>query len=422
MFNMIKQIFSPANKDLRKKIYFTLFCLFLFKIGTAIVVPGVDNENLNVGFLELLDMMGGGAMANFSIFALGVMPYITASIVMQLLQMDIVPYFTELSKQGQTGRNKINQITRILGIILAFVQGYMFSFTFIPNGEVMDYLEVSLVLTAGTSFLLWIGDRITTKGLGNGVSMIIMAGILATTPYMLTEAWGTLVDMTTTQSTFLGIITFALFVLLYIAIILGILYVQLAERRIPVQYANKSNNSRMTKQSYMPFRLNSAGVIPVIFASALISVPALIAQFSKNDGWVSFVNKWLSLSSTTGFILFIIFIVAFTYFYTFVTIKPKELSENLQKQGGYIPGVRPGEETTTYVTKVINRITIVGAIFLAIIAGLPYVFGAISTLPTSVKLGGTGLMIVVSVVLECYKQLESNLISRSYKSKRGIRA
>ena len=172
----------------------------------------------------------------------------------------------------------------------------------------------------------------------------------------------------------------------------------------------------------MPFRLNSAGVIPVIFASALISVPALIAQFAKNDGWVSFVNKWLSLSSTTGFILFIIFIVAFTYFYIFVTIKPKELSENLQKNGGYIPGVRPGEETTAYVTKVINRITIVGAIFLAIIAGLPYVFGAISTLPTSVKLGGTGLMIVVSVVLECYKQLESNLISRSYKSKRGMRA
>ncbi len=421
MFNYIKQIFSPANKDLRKKIWFTLFCLFLFKIGTAIVVPGVDNENLNVGFLELLDMMGGGAMANFSIFALGVMPYITASIVMQLLQMDIIPYFTELSKQGQTGRNKINQITRILGIILAFVQGYMFSFAFMPNGEVLDYLEVSLVLTAGTAFLLWIGDRITTKGLGNGVSMIIMAGILATTPYMFSEAWGTLVDTSTTQTTFLGIITFALLVIVYIAIVLGILYVQLAERRIPVQYANKSNNSRNTKQTYMPFRLNSAGVIPVIFASALISVPALIAQFVKNDGMAAFVNKWLSLTSVTGFILFIVFIIAFSYFYTFVTIKPKELSENLQKNGGYIPGVRPGEETEGYVTKVINRITIVGAIFLAIIAGLPYIFGAFSTLPTSVRIGGTGLMIVVSVVLECYKQLESNLISRSYKSRRGMR-
>ncbi len=415
----LKQVFSPANKDLRKKLYFTFFCLFIFKLGTAVVVPGVENENLNVGFLKLLDMMGGGAMQNFSIFALGVMPYITASIVMQLLQMDIIPYFTELSKQGQTGRNKINQITRILGIVLAFIQGYMFSFAFMHDGTVVDYLEVSLVLTAGTAFLLWIGDQITMKGIGNGVSMIIMAGILASIPYAFTEAWKTLVDMTNTQTIFLGVISFSLFVLVYISIMLGVLYVQLAERRVPVQYANKSNSSLGGKQTYMPFRLNSAGVIPVIFASALISVPALIAQFSKNDAWMAFVNKWLSLSSVPGFILFIIFVIAFTYFYTFVTIKPKELSENLQKNGGYIPGVRPGEETEKYVSKVLIRITVVGSIFLAVIAGLPYVFGAFTTLPTSVRMGGTGLMIVVSVILEAYKQLESNLITRSYKSRRN---
>ena len=415
----LKQVFSPQNKDLRKKLYFTFFCLFIFKLGTAVVVPGVENENLNVGFLKLLDMMGGGAMQNFSIFALGVMPYITASIVMQLLQMDIIPYFTELSKQGQTGRNKINQITRILGIVLAFIQGYMFSFAFMQNGTVVDYLEVSLVLTAGTAFLLWIGDQITMKGIGNGVSMIIMAGILASIPYAFTEAWKTLVDMTNTQTIFLGVIAFTLFVLVYISIMLGVLYVQLAERRVPVQYANKTNNSLGGKQTYMPFRLNSAGVIPVIFASALISVPALIAQFSKNDAWMAFVNKWLSLSSVPGFILFIIFVIAFTYFYTFVTIKPKELSENLQKNGGYIPGVRPGEETEKYVSKVLVRITVVGSIFLAVIAGLPYVFGAFTTLPTSVRMGGTGLMIVVSVILEAYKQLESNLITRSYKSRRA---
>jgi len=418
---ILKQIFSPANKDLRKKLYFTFFCLFIFKLGTAVVVPGVENENLNVGFLQLLDMMGGGAMQNFSIFALGVMPYITASIVMQLLQMDIIPYFTELSKQGQTGRNKINQITRILGIVLAFIQGYMFSFAFMQNGTVVDYLEVSLVLTAGTAFLLWIGDQITMKGIGNGISMIIMAGILASIPYAFTEAWKTLVDTATTQTMFLGVISFVLFVIVYIGIMLGVLYVQLAERRVPVQYANKTNSSLGGKQTYMPFRLNSAGVIPVIFASALISVPALIAQFSKNDAWMAFVNKWLSLSSVVGFILFIIFVIAFTYFYTFVTIKPKELSENLQKNGGYIPGVRPGEETEKYVSKVLVRITVVGSIFLAIIAGLPYVFGAFTTLPTSVRMGGTGLMIVVSVLLEAYKQLENNLITRTYKNRRGIR-
>ena len=421
MFKTLKLVFDKNNKDLRKKIYFTLFCLFIFKLGTAVVVPGVDNENLNVGFLKLLDMMGGGAMQNFSIFALGVMPYITASIVMQLLQMDIIPYFTELSKQGQTGRNKINQITRILGIVLAFIQGYMFSFAFMPNGEVVDYLEVALVLTAGTSLLLWIGDQITMKGIGNGISMIIMAGILASVPYMFTQGWDALVDFTTTQTAFLGVISFIVFVAVYVFIMLAVLYMQLAERRIPVQYANKTTSSYGGKQTYMPFRLNSAGVIPVIFASALISVPALIAQFSRNDSIMVFVNKWLSLSSVSGLILFILFTVAFTYFYTFVTIKPKELSENLQKNGGYVPGVRPGEETEKYVSKVLVRITVVGSIFLAVVAGLPYIFGFISTLPTTVSIGGTGLIIVVSVVLEAYKQLESNLISRSYKSRRRAR-
>ena len=418
MKKTLKQFFDKNNKDLRKKIYFTLFCLFIFKIGTAVVVPGVDNSKLNVGFLQLLDMMGGGAMQNFSIFALGVMPYITASIVMQLLQMDIIPYFTELSKQGQTGRNKINQITRILGIVLAFIQGYMFSFAFMQSGTVVDYLEVSLVLTAGTALLLWIGDQITMKGIGNGISMIIMAGILASIPYAFTQAFETFVDLASTQTMFLGSIKFLIFVIVYVSIMLGVLYVQLAERRVPVQYANKTTSSYGGNQTYMPFRLNSAGVIPVIFASALVSVPALIAQFSRNDGWMAFVNKWLSLSSVTGFILFIIFVIAFTYFYTFVTIKPKELSENLQKNGGYIPGVRPGMETEKYVSKVLIRITVVGSIFLAVIAGLPYVFGAFTSLPTSVKIGGTGLMIVVSVILEAYKQLESNMISRTYKNRR----
>ena len=413
MFTKIKQLFSPENKDLRKKIYFTFFALFVFKIGTAITVPGVD-QNLDMGFLELLNLMGGGAMQNFSIFALGVMPYITASIVMSLLQMGIVPYFTELSKQGTTGRNKLNQITRILGIILAFIQGYMFSFAFIENGTVTEYLEVSLVLTAGTAFLLWIGDQITMKGLGNGTSMIIMAGILASVPYMFTEAWNGLVDTATTQSMFLGVVSFIVFVLVYIGVILGVLYVQLAERRLPIQYANKSNNSTKQK-SYLPFKINSAGVIPVIFASALISVPALVAQFAKNEDWMLFVNKWLDLSSPTGLILFVLFVVLFSYFYTFVQIKPKEMAEKLNQNGGYIPGVRPGEETVNYVNKVLIRITIVGSLFLAFIAGMPYVFSAISSLPTSVSIGGTGLIIVVGVVLEAYKQLESNLISRSYK-------
>lgn len=414
MFKKVKQFFSPENKDLRKRVWFTLAMLFVFKLGTAVVVPGV-NSDLNVGFLELLNVLGGGAMQNFSIFALGVTPYITASIIMQLLQMDIIPYFADLAKQGQTGRNKINQITRILGIVLAFVQGYMFSFAFIKDGTVTDYLEVSLVLTAGTSFLLWIGDEITKKGLGNGTSMIIMAGILASTPYMFTQAYSNLV---TVSAGGMGVVKFVLFIILYLAIVLGVLFVQLAERRIPIQYANKTDNVFANKQTYIPFRLNSAGVVPVIFASALISAPALIAQFSKNEGMMKFVNSWLSLSSVTGFLLFIVFVVAFSFFYTFIVIKPKEMAENLQKSGGYIPGVRPGEETIKYVSKVLMRLTVVGSIFLAVIAGLPYVFSMVSHLPSTVSIGGTGLLIVVGVILEIYKQLESSLISRSYKRRR----
>ena len=414
MFKKIKQFFGPENKDLRKKVWFTFAMLFIFKLGTAVVVPGVD-ANLNVGFLELLNVFGGGAMQNFSIFALGVTPYITASIIMQLLQMDIIPYFTELSKQGQTGRNKINQITRVLGIVLAFIQGYMFSFAFIPNGTVSDYLEVSLVLTAGTSLLLWIGDEITKKGLGNGTSMIIMAGILASTPYMLSQAWSGLV---TVDAGTMGIVKFILFIILYLFIVLGVLFVQLAERRIPIQYANKSDNVFSNKKTYMPFKLNSAGVVPVIFASALISAPALIAQFSKNEDWMIFVNRYLSLTSVTGFLIFVVLIVAFSFFYTFIVIKPKEMAENLQRSGGYIPGIRPGEETIKYVSKVLIRLTVVGSIFLAVIAGLPYIFSMVSDLPSTVSIGGTGLLIVVGVILEIYKQLESSLISRSYKRRR----
>lgn len=413
MFASIKQIFDPVNKDLRKKIYFTLFCLFVFKLGTAIVVPGVD-ANLNVGFLELLNIMGGGAMQNFSIFALGVMPYITAQIIMQLLQMDIVPYFSELAKQGQTGRNQLNKITRILGIAMAFIQGYMFSFAFIRDGSVTDYLSASLVMTAGTAFLLWIGDQITKKGLGNGISMIIMAGILASIPNMFGQAFDGLVNGSDQLA--IGIISFAVFVIMYFVIAFAILYVQLAERRIPVQYANKTNNVYGSKKSYLPFKINPAGVAPVIFASALISVPALIAQFTKNEDMMLFVNKWLSLSSVTGMLLFLVFIIGFTYFYMYVVIKPKEMSEDLQKSGGYIPGIRPGEETISYVRKVLNRITVVGSLFLAIISALPYIFQMFFTnLPTTVSLGGTGLIIVVGVILESYKQLESNLISHSYR-------
>ena len=424
MFATIKQIFNRKNKDLQKKILFTFLVLFLFKIGTSIIVPGVDKSALDtskLGFLGLINAMGGGAMEKFSILALGVMPYITASIVIQLLQMDIVPYLAELSKQGHTGRAKLNQITRVLGIVLAFVQGYLMSFAFIKNGTVIDYMEFATVLTAGTAFLLWLGDQITAKGIGNGISLIIMAGIIASLPIMFIDAYKGLVVFGTVQQTLLGIVKFLIFVILYIAVIIGVIYEECAERRIPIQYANKSTNSINGNQNYIPFKLNSAGVIPVIFASAIISIPGLIAQFAKSEGIALFVNKYLTYTTPTGFILYIILIIVFAYFYTFLQLKPKELADNLQKNGGFIPGVRHGDETVKYVSKVLKRITLAGAIFLAIIAALPILFGMFSGLPTSVSIGGTGLLIVVGVALETYKQIESQVSTRTYSKGRKRR-
>lgn len=424
MITTVKQIFNPKNKDLQKKILFTLFALLIFKLGTAIVVPGIDKDSLgtnNLGFLELLNVMGGGAMERFSIFALGVSPYITASIIIQLLTMDIIPYLSELAKQGGTGRAKLNQITRVFGIILAFIQGYIYSFAFIGNGTAMEYMQFSVVLTAGTCFLLWLGDQISAKGVGNGISLIIMAGIISSMPNMFATAWNGFVSTSTVQGTVLGIALFALYIIVYLAIVIGIIFIENAERRIPIQYANKSNSSYGGTKNYIPFRLNSAGVIPVIFASALISIPSVIGQFIKSEGFTLFINKWLTMNSVTGFILYIILIFVFSYVYTFIQIKPEEMSDNLNKNGGYIPGIRPGEETKKYVSKVLKKLTVVGALALAVIAALPIIFGVVSNLPSSVTIGGTGLLIVVGVALETYKQIESQLVSRNYTKGRRRR-
>ena len=418
MFKIMKQLFTSTNKDLRHRIYFTLGALMIFILGISIRVPGTEDLTSNLGFLELINTMGGGALKNFSIFALGVMPYITASIIMQLLQMDIIPYFTELSKQGPTGRQKINQITRYLGIAFAFIEGYAFAFAFIGNaGNPIEYMYIATVLTAGTAFLLWLGDQITQKGIGNGMSLIIMAGIIATLPQMFVDAFNGLIAFDgTTQVIALGIIKFIIFVILYFAIVIGIVFIQESERRIPIQYANKSTNAYgSAAQSFMPIKLNTAGVIPVIFASSLLSIPSILAQVIKNDTFTLIAQKYLDYTTPVGFLLYVIFIFFFAYFYTFIQMKPEEFAKNLQENGGYIPGIRPGDETKKHISKVLSRLTILGATFLVVIAGLPILFSKVTSLPTSVSIGGTGLLIVVGVALETYKQLEGSILSRSYK-------
>lgn len=417
MFKAMKELFTSENKDLRHRIYFTLAALTVFILGTSIRVPGTENLTKNLGFLELINTIGGGALKNFSIFALGVMPYITASIIVQLLEMDISPYFTELRKQGHTGRQKINQITRYLGIAFAFVEGYAFSFAFIgKSGTPLEYMYIAAVLTAGTALLLWIGDQVTQKGIGNGLSLIIMAGIIATLPQMFIDAFnGLIVFDGTAQAIALGIVKFILFAIVYFGIIIGMIFVQESERRIPIQYANKSTSAYGQAQSFMPIKINSAGVIPVIFASSLLSIPSILAQVIKNDNFTLVVQKYLTYTTPVGFILYVVLIFFFAYFYTFIQLKPDEFAKNLQDNGGYIPGIRPGDETKEYVSKILSRLTILGATFLTVIAGLPILFSKLTSLPTSVSIGGTGLLIVVGVALETYKQLEGSILTRSYK-------
>jgi len=414
MFRVLKQLASPTNKDLRQRIGFTLLVLLIFVVGVNVRVPGTTDYTGSLGFLEIVNAMSGGALRNFSIFALGVMPYISASIIMQLLQMDIIPYFSELQKQGPVGRQKINKITRYMGIIFAFVQGFAYGFMMLGSGQsAFEYLYVALILTAGTSFLLWLGDQVTQKGLGNGVSLLIMAGIIVEMPATFISTFNELV-LNSSYALWQGSLLFAGFVLIYLLIIIGVIFVQEAERKVQIQYANKSTIVSGNR-SYMPIKINSAGVIPVIFASSLLAIPATIAQFVTNEGFVNFVNNYLTYTKPVGFVIYMLLIYFFSYIYTFIQIKPEELAKNLNEAGGFIPGVRPGKDTEKYISKVLTRLTLVGGLFIAIIAAMPIIFSSINGLSSAASIGGTSLLIVVGVALETYKQLEGSLVSRNYK-------
>ena len=414
MFQTMKQLFAPTNKDLRGRVLFTLGALALFIIGTFIQIPGTPPLPENEAF-GTINAFTGGALQQFSIFALGVMPYITASIIVQLLQMDIIPYFSELKDEGPVGRQKINKITRYMGIIFAFIEGFIFAIAFMGSSKsTFDYIYVATVITAGTSFLLWLGDQITQKGIGNGISLIIMAGIVNTLPNMFVTAFKALVFKNgAVQAT--GIALFALFVVVYFLIVIGVIYMEKAERRIPIQYANKSTSIMGANQSYMPIKVDTVGVVPVIFASSLLTIPAIIANFAKKDGFTSFVQNYLTYTKPVGFIIFVALIFLFSYFYTFIELRPDEMAKNLKENGGFIPGIRPGKDTENYYSKVLARLTVFGATFLAVISAIPIVFSALTNLPSSVSIGGTSLLIVVGVALETYQQLEGSLISRSYK-------
>lgn len=417
MFKGLSGLFSKNNKDLRKKIYFTLACLGIFCLGTGITIPWASVVYEELGFLEIFNIMSGGGLSNFSIFALGVSPYITASIITQILQMDIVPYFKELRDQGYVGRQKINQITRYMSIVIAFLQAYALTAFYMNGLGAMEILKTTLVMVAGTSFCMWMGDQITNKGIGNGQSMLIMAGIIQSMPGIFKGAFDAFITNGTYEVA-IGILLFVIFCLIYVIIIVGIIWIQLAERRIPIQYSNRTNTAYGAQTNYLPLKINSANVIPVIFASIVTTIPSTIVALTKNQSAIDFVNNYIYYTSTTGFILYLLLIIFFGYFYTFLIMNPEEMSKNLNERGGYIPGIRPGSDTSAYISKSMGKLTLVGSLFLVFLAALPILLSKLTDLPSSVTIGGTGILIVVGVAIETYKQLESSLVSRSYASKR----
>lgn len=425
MFRTISNLMRVG--DIRKKILFTLLMLIVFRLGTFIPVPFTNKEAIDFmsqgmvfGFL---DTFGGGALQNFSIFAMGIMPYITASIIMQLLQMDVVPTFAEWRRQGEMGRKKIAQVTRYGTIVLAFIQAIAMSIGFnamfggqlIDNPGFMTFLVIAIVLTSGTAFLMWLGEQITAHGAGNGISIIIFAGIVSGVPNAIRQLYASYFT-NPGDDLFLNIVIVALIVLVAIAVTVAVIYVIQAERKIPIQYAQRMVNRSPVggHSTHLPLKVNAAGVIPVIFASAFIMAPRTIAGFFDNS-FANGVERIFDYTQPIGMAIFALLTIAFTYFYTFVQVNPEQMAENLQKQGGYVPGKRPGRVTERYFTTILYRLTFVGAIFLATVSVLPMILGKLASLPESIQIGGTGLLIVVGVALQTMKQLEGQLVKRRYR-------
>ena len=416
-------------RDIRNKIIFTLLMLIVYRIGTFIPVPNVNASVLQAtdefNLVGFLNTFGGGALANFSIFAMGIMPYITASIIVQLLQMDVVPKFAEWAKQGDVGRRKLAQFTRYFTIVLAFIQSFAMSYGFnqfyggglIEDTSFTSYLTIAIVLTAGTAFLLWLSEQITAYGVGNGISIVIFAGIVAAMPNAVNQVYAQQIEGAGDQL-FLKIIILALLVLVLLAVVVGVIYVQQALRKIPIQYAKKVGGRSAqvgAQQTHLPLKVNAAGVIPVIFAVAFIVTPQTLATFFGENNVTTFITNTFDYSKPVGMLIYVALIVAFTYFYAFIQVNPENVADNLKKQGAYVPGIRPGADTQSYLTKVLYRLTFVGAIFLVVISVMPILFINFMDLPASAQIGGTSVIIVVGVALETMKQLESQLVKRHYK-------
>ena len=433
MLNKVKLIFS--NREVVLKILITFALLLVFKVGTFIPIPIMDTNKIKTivegnDFLTILNTFSGGGLSHFSILALGISPYITASIVIQMLQM-IVPKFKEWGEQGENGKEKLNRVTRYATIIISMIQALsiIFSLGSKPENVLGDallkyhgmywvfYLYMAVVITAGSAFTMWLADLITRHGIGNGSSMIIAAGIISAIPTMFKNLYAIYLGANTTG---LNIFLFILIVVLYVLMILAVVYFEGAVRKVPVQYANRQAGQQ---GSDIPIKLNSASVIPVIFASTIMSIPMTIIGVL---GWKAETNdtaRWFdqifSNQQPIGMAIYIILIVFFSFFYSFMQIDPEKIADNLEKQGAYIPGYRPGEDTKRQLSKMLFRITEIGALYLVILAMVPIIVTKIFQFPSeyasSITIGGTSLIIIVGVAIETLRQIETASETKEYK-------
>ena len=436
------------NKEIMNRIMFTILILFIFRIGAQITVPGVtlgeDMQNyLDSSYaLSLMNLLGGGTLQSFSIFALGVSPYITAQIIVELLSTDVLPALTELKRQGQSGRRKMDLATRYLTLMLGAVQAYGIiqtmktsdAITFVTvSNEWLTYIYIIVIMMAGSMLVMWLGDQISVKGIGNGISMIIFAGIVCSLPSQIGNAFTLWVGNSALagqgdSARIAGIFKFLLYILAYVLIISFVTFIELSKRKIPVQHSGKGGGQTqsMSRASFLPIKVNSAGVIPVIFASSILMAPSVIVAFVDAN---HSSDQWLGIFQTStlyempggwkmpwGLIIYLILTIAFTFFYANIQINPQQLAENLQKNGSYIPGIHNGNETERYVRKVLNRVTFIGAMALALIAALPVVLTlTVFKDNPSLALGGTGLIIVVGVALEVNNQIDGLLAGKSFE-------
>lgn len=408
-------------EDLRKRLITTLFFIVIYRFGSFVVLPGVDpvqlqalQSNASTGLLSLLDMFSGGAFANASIFALGIMPYISASIVMQLLGVAL-PYFQKLQREGESGRTKMNQYTRYLTVIILMVQGPAYIYgalgAAVPGGFFDWVLPTTIILASGSMFVLWLGERITDKGIGNGISFIILIGIIARLPHALIGEFDSRL-----RDSGGGLIVFMLEIVFLLFIIAAAIMLVQGARKVPVQYAKRvvGNKQYGGVRQYIPLKVNAANVMPIIFAQAIMFIPITIANFTAKEGG-GFFSSLMDHTSVWYNLMFALMIIAFTYFYTAITINPTQMAEDLKRNNGFIPGIKPGKRTAEYIETIMSRITLPGSIFLALVAIMPAFASFFGVSGQFAQFfGGTSLLILVGVVLDTLQQIESHLLMRHY--------